>query len=437
MYLEKPLPDTERLEEKVILVGITLPKAPRRCTQQLEELERLAATVGAVVVGKMVQNRAGFHPATYIGSGKVEELKHAAQELQANLIIFDDDLSPAQARNLEKILKIRVIDRTELILDIFALHAKTGEAKLQVELAQLEYALPRLKRLWEHLDRYRGGIGTRGPGEKQLESDRRLIKKRIRDLSTNLKNTQKRKQREVRSRKEKFFTVGLVGYTNAGKSTLMNALTNADVLVEDKLFATLDTRTRSWEVGGRTILLSDTVGFIEKLPHHLVASFKATLEEAAQADLLLHVVDVSHPDAEHHVQVVNDVLKSINLHEKPCLLVFNKIDLLADSADLTYLGGLYPEHIVISARHARNLELLHDKVLAQQEATMLDLHIVVPIADGKLQAWVEEHARILDKQSNERELQYRLRLPCHYANWLLEQEGVAPIIASDSSMSVL
>ena len=295
-----------QLQEKAILMGVNLPTSPKKYSQELAELASLAETAEVEVLARITQNRQGFHPGTYVGKGKVEEIKGFAEQLAATLIISDDDLSPGQARNLEQIIGLRVIDRTELILHIFACHAQTREAKLQVELAQLEYALPRLKRLWLHLDRYEGGIGTRGPGEKQLETDKRLIQKRIRDLSHAIVDIQQRKIREVKQRSGKFATVGLVGYTNAGKSTLMNALTAAEVVVEDKLFATLETRTRGWQLSkNRQVMLSDTVGFIDKLPHHLVASFKATLEEAAQSDILLHVVDVAHPDSEHQIAVVN------------------------------------------------------------------------------------------------------------------------------------
>src|SRR5205807_3676983 len=243
---------------------------------------------------------------------------------------FDNDLSPAQVRNLEKATTVKVIDRSELILDIFASRARSVEARLQVELAQLEYALPRLRRMWTHLSRYTGGIGLRGPGETQLEEDRRLVALRIRDLRGRLVEVQARKEREVRSRQEEH-TVSLVGYTNAGKSTLMHALTGAGVYVEDKLFSTLDTRTRQWHLKdwGR-VLLSDTVGFIRDLPHHLVASFKATLEETRQARLLLHVVDASNPAAEDQIKAVNGVLKELGCGKKPTLLVFNKVDQLAD-----------------------------------------------------------------------------------------------------------
>ena len=274
----------------------------------------------------MTQKRQDPDVATYIGSGKVEELKELAEANEADLVVFDNDLAPSQTRNLEKALGVKVIDRTEVILDIFATRASTHEAHLQVELAQLDYALPRLKRMWTHLSRYKGGIGVRGPGEKQLEEDRRLVVHRIQDLKAKLAKVQARKEREVAGRGE-VATVSLVGYTNAGKSTLMNALTSAGVLVADKLFATLDTRTRRWQFrGGGHVLLSDTVGFIRNLPHSLVASFKATLEEARQADLLLHVVDASNPEAEKQIEAVKAVLEELELVDQPTLLVLNKAD---------------------------------------------------------------------------------------------------------------
>ena len=286
--------------------GSSCPTATRPPDDPLDEIRGLAKTAGLIVVGSMLQKRQQVDIATYIGSGKVEELKELVEAHEADLVVFDNDLGPAQTRNLEKQLGVKVVDRTEVILDIFATQARTHEAHLQVELAQLEYAMPRLKRMWTHLSRYKGGIGVRGPGEKQLEEDRRLVGHRIQELKAKLAKIQARKEREVAGRGD-VPTVSLVGYTNAGKSTLMNALTDAGVLVEDKLFATLDTRTRRWRFrGGGHVLLSDTVGFIRDLPHALVASFKATLEEARQADLLLHVVDASSPEAEKQIQAVKD-----------------------------------------------------------------------------------------------------------------------------------
>ena len=280
--------------EAAVLVGVLL---NGRSTEEhpLEELEGLATTAGARVVGSLTQKREAPDVTTYLGSGKVEELQRLAAAADADVVIFDNDLAPSQTRNLEKTIGVKVLDRTELILDIFASRAQTHEVRLAVELAQLQYSLPRLKRMWTHLSRIKGGIGMRGPGEKQLEVDRRLVEKRIHDLSNELSTIQRRKERQVAARNDRM-TVSLVGYTNAGKSTLMNALTEADVLADDKLFATLDTRTRRWQLPGwGPVLLSDTVGFIRDLPHHLIASFKATLEEARQADLLLHVADASSP----------------------------------------------------------------------------------------------------------------------------------------------
>ncbi len=294
---------------------MALPDRPWSGDDPLDELRSLATTAGALVVGGLCQRRLKINPATYIGKGKVQELTEQAEAVEADVIVFDNDLSPPQIRNLEKATKIKVLDRSELILDIFATRARTAEARLQVELAQLEYALPRLRQMWSHLGRAAAGIGTRGPGETQLEEDRRLVDLRIRDLKTRLHEVQARKEREVASRREEH-TVSLVGYTNAGKSTLMNALTGAGVYVEDKLFSTLDTRTRQWHIKdlGCRVLLSDTVGFIRDLPHHLVASFrKATLEEARQARLLMHVVDASNPHAEEHIKAVKKVTRRAGL----------------------------------------------------------------------------------------------------------------------------
>ena len=311
--------------EKAVLVGVLLPNRTFR-EDPLEELAGLARTVGARVEEQLVQRREVPDRATYLGKGKLEALKLLVEQSGADVVLFDNDLSPAQTRNLEKTLRVKVIDRTELILDIFAHRARTSEARLAVELAQLEYSLPRLKQMWTHLSRIEGGIGMRGPGEKQLEVDRRLVEKKIRDLRRELAVIERRKERTVSARR-KHRTVSLVGYTNAGKSTLMNRLTGADVLVQDKLFATLDTRTRRWQLPGwGPVLLSDTVGFIQNLPHTLIASFKATLEESRQANLLLHVADASSAEVLEQVRAVYGVLEEIGIEEKNTLLLLNTID---------------------------------------------------------------------------------------------------------------
>src|SRR5947208_5017525 len=315
-------------QERAVLVSVALPSRPWVGTDPLDELTGLATTAGAVIVGGLLQRLRQVHPATYVGKGKVAELTDLVKATDADVVVFDNELSPAQVRNLEKATGVKVLDRSELILDIFATRARTHEARLAVELAQLEYSLPRLKQMWSHLSRQvggGGGIGTRGPGETQLEVDRRLVDARVRDLKARLAEVQARKQREVRTRREEH-TVSLVGYTNAGKSTLMNALTGAGVVAKNQLFSTLDTRTRQWAIKdwGR-VLLSDTVGFIRDLPHHLIASFKATLEETRQARLLLHVVDASNPAAEEQIKAVNGVLKELGCGDKPPLPVLNKL----------------------------------------------------------------------------------------------------------------
>ncbi|MCI0743419.1 MAG: GTPase HflX, partial [Gemmataceae bacterium] len=353
---------TVRLE-KAVLVSVALPQRPWVGDDPLEELRGLTTTAGAVPMGGVLQKRDAVVPGTYIGKGKLEELKAEVEAQDADVVIFDNDLSPAQVRNLEKATGVKVIDRSELILDIFATRARSVAARLQVELAQLEYALPRLKRMWTHLSRYKGGIGLRGPGETQLEEDRRLVALKIRDLKHRLGEVQARKEREVRARFEEH-TVSLVGYTNAGKSTLMNLLTGAGVLAEDKLFSTLDTRTRQWRLADwGKVLLSDTVGFIRDLPHHLVASFKATLEEARQARLLLHVVDAASPGAEEQIQAVNKVLDELGCKDKPTLLVLNKVDQVTDVSRLHVLEKHHPRSVTISAAKRIGLEKLQDAVI--------------------------------------------------------------------------
>ena len=308
--------------ERAVLVGHA-GRERDHIERSLDELALLADTAGARVADRIVQRRGTIHPATFIGKGKVEEVKLRAQELEADVAIFDDDLSPAQVRNLEKALGVKVIDRSELILDIFARRAQTREARLQVELAQLEYSLPRLTGMWKHLERQTGGIGVRGPGETQLETDRRLVGERIAKLKRDLSAVERERETQRRKRRREF-RAALVGYTNAGKSTLFNALTKSSVFVENRLFATLDATTRQMVSPERTLaLLTDTVGFIRKLPHHLVASFRSTLSEATEADLLVQVVDASDPDYRRQMQAVDKVLDEILTEPRPSLLVFN------------------------------------------------------------------------------------------------------------------
>jgi GTPase len=379
---------------------------------QLAELERLVDAAGADVVATMTQRRRDVHPGTYIGQGKVEELAELAKLHEAHVVIFDNDLTPGQIRNLEKAVDIKTIDRSELILDIFAKGARTTEAKLQVELAQLEYSLPRLKQMWSHLSRMEGGgIATRGPGETQLESDRRLARQRINELKRTLREIDARKEREVLSRHSSP-TVGLVGYTNAGKSSLLNALTGSDVYVEDKLFATLDTRTRPWVLPHRlTALLSDTVGFIRDLPHHLVASFKATLEEAVHADLLLHVVDVSTDHVMADMDAVEQVLKEIDCTDKPQLVVLNKADLADDPMRIELARRRKPESVVVSAKTGLGLEALADEVLLRLAGPTRELTVRAEAADGRLLAWMEQHATILDRRFEDGDIVQTVRLP--------------------------
>lgn len=413
---------TERSDrrEKAILVKVLLSDVEYSAEDPLEEIRGLAKTAGLVVVAGMLQKRHQVDIATYIGSGKVEELKELVQAHEADLVVFDNDMGPAQTRNLEKEVGVKVIDRTEVILDIFATRAKTHEAHLQVELAQLEYSLPRLKRMWTHLSRYKGGIGVRGPGEKQLEEDRRLVTKRIRDLREKLGKVEDRREREVAGRGD-VATVGLVGYTNAGKSTLMNALTHADVLAEDKLFATLDTRTKRWKFrGGGYVLLSDTVGFIRDLPHSLVASFKATLEEARQADLLLHVADASSPEAEAQIEAVNKVLEELGLSKQPTILVLNKVDRVSDQSYLDVLRAHHDDSISISAANGEGLDRLQQAVREVLNERALDAEVETGVGNGRVLSYLAQHANIRDRTYDDDKVLVQCRLPRRCLDFLNE-----------------
>ncbi len=412
----KELKDTRRtvVRERAVLVEVDLARDGADAEDhrdRLEELGRLSEAAGAEVVGDVTQRRRNAHPATYVGHGKVEEIGRVARDVEAHVVIFDNDLSPAQIRNLERGIETKVIDRSELILDIFASRARTYEARLQVELAQLEYTYPRLRRMWTHLSRMEGGIGTRGPGETQLETDRRLVRRRITDLKRKIRDIDRRKERQVHARDD-VLTVGLVGYTNAGKSSLMNVLTGAGVRVEDRLFATLDTRTRSWTLPYRlTALLSDTVGFIRDLPHHLVASFKATLEEAIHADLLLHVADVSTPHLEADLEAVQSVLEEIGCGEKPQLLVLNKADLVTDPTELDGARRMYPGAVATSATCREGLDALAEAVTRALVGEAREVTIRAAAEDGRLLAWIGRHAEVLAHHVEDRVIVHRVRLP--------------------------
>ena len=337
------------LRERAILAGRELRPRSGGNGDCLTELRLLAETAGATVHGEVLQRRGPVRASTFLSKGKIDEVRVLSGEEKATLLLLDDDLSPAQSKNLGEQLSMKVVDRTGLILDIFSRRARTREARIQVELAQLQYLLPRLTRMWEHLSRLGGGIGTRGPGETQLEVDRRRVRERIAKLKRELDRVVKERRVQRQGRRDSH-KVSLVGYTNAGKSTLFNALTRASVYVEDQPFATLDPTTRIFSVARETrALLTDTVGFIRKLPPHLVASFRATLEEVAEADLLIHVVDATEPDIEAHIQAVENVLESIGALERPRLSVFNKIDAVPDEVTMLGLRARFPGSVFVSA----------------------------------------------------------------------------------------
>lgn len=396
-------------QERAILVGVDLREAGHDARESLDELAALAESAGAIVVDQMLQKRDRIDATTFIGKGKVEELAQRVRMHEADVVIFDDDLSPAQLREIEAVCECKVIDRSELILDIFAGRARTHEARLQVELAQLEYTAPRLRGMWTHLERIAGagggkgagsvgGIGTRGPGERQIEIDRRLVDRRVTQLKRQIAEIDRRKVRQVQARGE-HFNVSLVGYTNAGKSTLMNTLTGAGAYVADRLFATLDTRTSKWNLGGGAYaLLSDTVGFVRRLPHHLVASFRATLEEAIHADLLLHVVDASSPSAWQQYEAVQGVLAELGCGENRTLVLLNKIDAVTDAAGLSVLRHQLPEAISISARSGVGLEVLVERVRELVTGRPQRATVRLPVSDGRATHMIEQHARVLDRR---------------------------------------
>jgi GTPase len=402
--------------ERAILVGAPRKgsNAKHQMDEHLQELERLVDTAGGLVVGEVTQQIDKPNPATYLGKGKVEELRMVIDDKNASLIVFDDELSPSQGKNIEDATGQRVMDRAELILDIFATRARSSEAKMQVELAQLQYMLPRLMRMWAHLEKFRGGIGVRGPGETQLETDRRLINQRIKLLKNKLDDVQTSRVVQ-RSGRRDAFRASLVGYTNAGKSSILRSIGNApEVFVEDRLFATLDPLTREIDLGENSkVLLTDTVGFIRKLPHNLVASFRATLEEVNEADLLLHVIDASHPVWEEQRDVVESVLTELGAEEKPVLNVFSKIDALPPTqleAMKERIANLVPNSVFVSSVTEGGLDpLRHALLVAMREGTQI-AEIRLPAEDGRLLADIYRNGSVLSQRTDDGQIVLRARL---------------------------
>ncbi len=417
--MAKHVIDLKAPQERAILVGAPLKRGTGKLLTQehLDELGRLADTAGALVVGQLTQQLERPDSSTYIGSGKLEELKTLMTDRDASVVIFDDELSPAQGKNIELTLGKRVIDRAELILDIFAVRARSSEAKMQVELAQLQYSLPRLTRMWTHLEKFRGGIGVRGPGETQLETDRRLVGHRIRVLKARLAEVTTSREVQRRQRRNQF-RAALVGYTNAGKSSVLKGMSGAsDIFIEDRLFATLDPLTREVDLGGvrgGECLLTDTVGFIRKLPHHLVASFRATLEETKEADLLLHIIDASHPTWEEQRLVVDEVLADLGVHDTPVIHVFNKTDLLSSEeqrAQEQRMDNLLPGSVFVSAVREGGLEPLRARLLEERRKSRPIVEVRLSPSDGKKLAELHRGAEVLGQEMDDEtgELVVRVR----------------------------
>lgn len=400
----------QKTSEKAILVAINTHEFSKEVVEEhLNELEMLASTAGAVTIMKIIQDRAHYDSAFYLGKGKAEELAQLVEQNGVDLVIFDDDLSPVQLRNLEKLIEKKIIDRSGLILDIFATRAQTREAKTQVELAQLQYMMTRLTRAWTHLSKQFGGIGTKGPGETQIETDRRIIRHRITMLKDKLEKIESQRVTKSANRKS-FIRASLVGYTNAGKSTLLNLLTHSEVLAENKLFATLDSTTRSFELNNHsTILLSDTVGFIRKLPHHLVASFKSTLNEVREADIILHVIDSSHPFFEDQIFVVDQTLKELNADNKIQIRIFNKVDLIEDKARIDYVLRKYDNGIFISAERGININGLIEKINSIVEKEFSSEELILEAADSRIVAKIHSMAEVLSVVYDEEKIIIKYR----------------------------
>jgi GTP-binding protein HflX len=385
--------------ETAIIVGVITPQESRwEVRDHLDELAHLARTAGADVTDRVTQSLNSPDPATFVGSGKVQEIKRLVKKRDSDLVIFDDELAPVQVKNIEQEIDCKLLDRTGLILDIFASRAQTRAAKTQVELAQLDYLRSRLTRRWTHLSRQEGGIGTKGPGEKQIEMDRRMIDKRMAKLRDKLDKIDQQRTTQRKGR-EAYNTVSLVGYTNAGKSTLLNALADEELLAEDRLFATLDATTRTVELdSNKEVLMSDTVGFIRKLPHRLIESFKSTLDEVREADALIHVVDVTHPNYEEQMQVVSETLGDLDARDKPTLVVFNKIDALEDRTLLRRLRRNHPDAVFISALRGIGLKSLKEELLALIEQDYVERVAYIPVSEPEAISRVHRLTDVLDEE---------------------------------------
>ncbi|MBI9071287.1 MAG: GTPase HflX [Melioribacteraceae bacterium] len=392
----------EKTNERAMLVAVRPKDVSHEIIEEhIDELEMLADTAGAEVLFKIVQDKDRIDTAFYIGKGKAEEIAELAEMNDISLIIFDHDLTPTQVRNLEKLIDRKIIDRSGLILDIFVSHAQTKESKTQVELAQLQYMLPRLTRAWTHLQKQYGGIGTKGPGETQIETDRRIIRTRIIKLKDKLKKIEAQ-QRIKSGQRQNFLKASLVGYTNAGKSTLLNLLTDAGVLAENQLFATLDSTTRSFELEkNKKLLISDTVGFIRKLPHNLVASFKSTLNVVRDADVILQVIDITNPFFEDHMKVVDDMLKELDCEKKPQIRIFNKVDKLEDKTKIEYVTNKFKNSLVLSAQRGINVSNLNEKLLEIYEANYGEHYLELSLTDSKIVAQIHSLAEVLDTKYDE------------------------------------
>lgn len=396
--------------ERAMLVALQTRNVNRELTEEhLSELEELADTAGAESIFKIIQSKNSIDSAFYIGKGKAEELAQLIELNGIDLAIFDDDLTPVQVRNLEKLFNRKIIDRSGLILDIFALRAKTKEAKTQVELAQLEYMLPRLTRAWTHLSKQYGGIGTKGPGETQIETDRRMIRTRISHLKEKLKSIESQRETQSKGRKD-FVRISIAGYTNAGKSTLFNLLTKSDVFAEDKLFATLDSTTRTVNFDTKEkILISDTVGFIRKLPAHLVASFKSTLNEVRDSDIILHLIDLSHPYYEDHLKVVDETLKEFDSEHKKEIKVFNKVDSVDDKSIIEYVRNKFPDGVVISAKKGINISALIKSIENVIKDSFVEQELTLGIEQTKLASQIHDLAEVTSVKYNHDTVVFKFR----------------------------